>query len=65
MLLKQEIDTRLATYYFYLACALTLLHKTTLSSPAYPPPSIVSLLLTPNFNLISCLDLSIRHFLTT
>jgi hypothetical protein len=48
MLLKQEMDARLATRCFYLARALTPSHKTTLPSPAYRSPSI---LFTPSTQL--------------
>jgi hypothetical protein len=50
MLLKREMDACLASRCFYLARALTLLHKSTPLLPSYPLPSIQRPL-PPNWSL--------------
>jgi hypothetical protein len=50
------MEARLASRRFYLACAPTSSHKSTLPSPVYPPSSTVSFPPTPRFLLIGRLD---------
>ena len=56
------MHARLASRRFYLARAPTPSHKSTLPSPAYSPPSIVSFLPTPPSLLIGRSDSIVRHF---
>ncbi|KAF1967060.1 hypothetical protein BU23DRAFT_305468 [Bimuria novae-zelandiae CBS 107.79] len=59
------MEACLATRRFYLARAPTSSHISTLPSPAYPSPSIVSMLPAPPFLLISRSDSFVRYFPTS
>lgn len=58
------MEAHLATRRFYMACALTPSHKSTLPSPLYRLPSIVSSPPGPPSPLIGRSDSPVRHFPT-